>query len=134
VPLPAWQRTLNVRPAPGGRAVPDISFDAAQSTGSLIYAFGQIEQVGGTSLSSPLFVGFWARMQSAHGNSLGFPASGIYSAIAATPALVQDVTSGNNGSGGFGYKAGPGWDYSTGWGSLQMTNFAGYVNRYPLAR
>jgi pseudomonalisin len=133
-PLPGWQHALPGRPRWGGRAVPDVSFDAAQSTGSLIYASGNIYQVGGTSLSSPLFVGFWARIQSAHANSLGFPAPSIYSAVAATPLLAFDVTSGNNGYGGFGYKAGPGWDAATGWGSFRMANFASYVSRYPFAR
>ncbi|PTB20260.1 peptidase S53 [Trinickia symbiotica] len=133
-PTPVWQRALNVSPRPAGRAVPDISFDAAQSTGALIYTSNGVEQVGGTSLSSPLFVGFWARLESAHSNSLGFPASSLYSAVAATPSLAFDVTSGNNGYGGYGYNAGPRWDYPTGWGSLRMKDLAVYVERYPFAR
>jgi pseudomonalisin len=129
-PLPVWQRALKVSPRPAGRAVPDISFDAAQSTGSIIYTADGLAQVGGTSLSSPLFVGFWARLQSAHSNSLGFPASSLYSALAATPSLVYDVTVGNNGYNGYGYKAGPRWDYPTGWGSFRMANLAAYINRH----
>jgi pseudomonalisin len=132
-PMPVWQRTLKVSPRPAGRAVPDISFDAAQTTGSLIYTSDGIAQVGGTSLSSPLFVGFWARLESAHSNSLGFPASKLYSAVAATPSLVYDVTAGNNGYDGYGYKAGPRWDYPTGWGSLRMASLAAYINRHPFA-
>ncbi len=130
-PMPVWQSALKVRPKPAGRAVPDISFDAAQTTGSLIYTADGIAQVGGTSLSSPLFVGFWARLESANSNSLGFPASNLYSAVAATPSLVYDVTSGNNGYEGYGYKAGPLWDYPTGWGSLRMASLAAYINRHP---
>ncbi len=130
---PSWQRALSVSPKPAGRAVPDLSFDAAQSTGALIYTSEGIAQVGGTSLSSPLFVGFWARLESAHSNSLGFPASSLYSAISATQSLAFDVTSGNNGYGGYGYNAGPRWDYPTGWGSLRMKEFAAHVDRHPFA-
>ncbi|CAB3667979.1 Pseudomonalisin [Trinickia soli] len=133
-PRPSWQNTLTVNPKPSGRAVPDISFDAAQSSGALVYNYGQIQQIGGTSLSSPIFVGLWARLQTAHSNSLGFPASSIYSAVKATPSLVHDVTSGNNGYSGYGYKAAAGWDYPTGWGSFVMSKLASYVNSHPFAQ
>lgn len=131
---PSWQHSLNISPAPTGRAVPDVSFDGAQSTGAIIYAAGQSMQVGGTSLSSPLFVGFMARLQSANGNSLGFPASSIYAAAATTPSLVHDVTSGNNGYGRYGYRARRGWDYPTGWGSFDMAKLAKYVKSHSFAR
>jgi pseudomonalisin len=129
--MPVWQKALRVSPKPAGRAVPDISFDAAQTTGSIIYTADGLAQVGGTSLSSPLFVGFWARLESANSNSLGFPASYLYSAVTATPSLVYDVTSGNNGYKGYGYNAGHLWDYPTGWGSLRIANLAAYINRHP---
>ena len=128
--VPSWQSSLTVSPKPTGRAVPDISFDAAQSSGALVYNYGQIQQIGGTSLASPIFVGLWARLESAHSNSLGFPASSIYSAVPSTPSLVHDVTSGNNGYQGDGYNAAKGWDYPTGWGSFVMSNLASYVNSH----
>ena len=133
-PLPSWQKALSMSPQPTGRAVPDISFDAAQGSGALVYSYGQIEQIGGTSLASPIFVGLWARLESAHSNSLGFPASSIYCAVRAAPSLVHDVTSGNNGYRGYGYRAAKGWDYPTGWGSLIMSNLASYVNSHPFAQ
>ncbi len=133
-PVPSWQGTLSVSPKPSGRAVPDISFDAAQGSGALVYNYGQIQQIGGTSLSSPIFVGLWARLQSAHANSLGFPASSIYSAVRSTPSLVHDVTSGNNGYSGYGYKATTSWDYPTGWGSFVMSNLASYVSAHPFGQ
>lgn len=129
-PVPSWQSALTVSPKPTGRAVPDISFDAAQGSGALVYNYGQIQQIGGTSLASPIFVGLWARLESAHSNSLGFPASSIYSAVQSTPSLVHDVTSGNNGYQGYGYKAAKAWDYPTGWGSFVMSNLASYVNNH----
>mgnify|MGYP001553604938 CR=1 FL=1 len=131
---PSWQNTLSVSPKPTGRAVPDISFDAAQGSGALVYNYGEIQQIGGTSLSSPIFAGLWARLQTAHANSLGFPASSLYSAVKSTPSLVHDVTSGNNGYGSYGYKAAKGWDYPTGWGSFIMSNLASYLNRHPFGR
>lgn len=133
-PRPAWQSTLSVSPKPSGRAVPDISFDAAQSSGALVYNYGQIQQIGGTSLSSPIFVGLWARLQSGHSNSLGFPASHLYCAVKSTPSLVHDITSGNNGYGGHGYHATTGWDYPTGWGSFIMSNLASYVSNHPFGQ
>jgi hypothetical protein len=78
-------------------------------------------------LASPIFVGLWARLQTANSNSLGFPAASFYSAISSTPSLVHDVKSGNNGYGGYGYKAATGWDYPTGWGSLDIAKLSAYI-------
>lgn len=125
---PSWQSV--VTGTPGQRLLPDISFDAAQSTGAMIYNYGQLQQIGGTSLASPIFVGLWARVQSANSNSLGFPAASLYSAIKATPPIVHDVKSGNNGYGGYGYKAGTGWDYPTGWGSVDIAKLASYISSH----
>ncbi|KVZ83460.1 protease pro-enzyme activation domain-containing protein [Burkholderia ubonensis] len=116
LPAPSWQSGSN-------RQLPDVSFDAAQSTGAYIYNYGQLQQIGGTSLSAPLFSGFWARILAANGTSLGFPAGNLYNAIPSHPSLVRyDVTSGNNGYQGYGYTAGQGWDYTTGFGSLNIAN------------
>ncbi|KVN81946.1 protease pro-enzyme activation domain-containing protein [Burkholderia ubonensis] len=116
LPAPSWQSGSN-------RQLPDVSFDAAQSTGAYIYNYGQLQQIGGTSLSAPLFSGFWARILAANGTGLGFPAGNFYNAIPSHPSLVRyDVTSGNNGYQGYGYTAGQGWDYTTGFGSLNIAN------------
>lgn len=116
LPAPSWQSGSN-------RQLPDVAFDAAQSTGAYIYNYGQLQQIGGTSLSAPLFSGFWARILAANGTGLGFPAGNLYNAIPSHPSLVRyDVTSGNNGYQGYGYTAGQGWDYTTGFGSLNIAN------------
>ncbi|HEF4779887.1 S53 family peptidase [Burkholderia multivorans] len=116
LPAPAWQSGSN-------RRLPDVSFDAAQSTGAYIYNYGQLQQIGGTSLAAPIFTGFWARLLAANGAGLGFPAANLYRAIPANPSLVRyDVVSGNNGYQGYGYTAGTGWDYPTGFGSLNIAN------------
>lgn len=98
------------------RGIPDIAFDANPNSGAIIVVNGQLQQWGGTSLASPLFVGSWARIQSANHARLGFPASWIYSRGAQNTSAFHDVTSGSNG----GYSAAAGWDYTTGFGSFDV--------------
>lgn len=119
---PAWQSAV-LGSSVKRRALPDVAFDAASTTGALIVINGQADQlVGGTSLASPIFVGGFARIESAHHNSIGLPTSCLYKMIPGNRALVHDVTSGgNNGYGSYGYKAATGWDYGTGFGSLQFS-------------
>lgn len=121
---PSWQLASNVLGASLKRGVPDLAFDADPATGALPIVYGRAEQYGGTSLATPIFVGFWARIQSAHGNRLAFPAAAIYKYGSANQAtLFHDIISGSNG----GYTAAKGWDYTTGFGSLNVANFAAFV-------
>lgn len=119
-PAPSWQTASGVLGTAGRRGVPDIAFDASPASGALILINGALVQIGGTSLAAPLFTGFYARIQAAHGNSLGFPASALYTGAAANPSWFHDITAGGNGA----YSAGAGWDYVTGFGSLQVQNFS----------
>jgi len=91
------------------RAAPDIALDADPSSGAKIYNGATQTQVGGTSLASPMFVGFWARVMQGKGN-LGFPAPLLYPLSASD---FHDVTSGSNGN-----AAGPGYDLASGRGSV----------------
>jgi xanthomonalisin len=121
---PAWQQTaLGVT----ARSMPDIAYDASSVTGAQIFIGGERYAVGGTSLASPIFVGVFARAQTYANNSIGFPASMMYRDFPNHPAVLHDVTSGNNGVsyGGttYGYNAASGWDYTTGYGSLDIGNF-----------
>jgi len=102
---PSWQTLW------GGshRAAPDIAFDADPSSGAKIYDGATQSQIGGTSLSAPMFVGFWARVMQGKGN-LGFPAPLLYPLSASD---FHDVTSGSNGN-----AAGPGYDLASGRGSV----------------
>jgi subtilase family serine protease len=113
--------------AQGGRAVPDIAMDADPNvaTAAEIYVDGSTEGVGGTSLSSPLALGSWARLESAHGNKLGMAAIDFYALYdAVNPSLgdtsavpgFTDIVGGNNG----GYTATPGYDEVTGIGVLDV--------------
>jgi pseudomonalisin/xanthomonalisin len=124
---PKYQKKALAFLKPTGRAIPDISFSASPSSGAILVIDGGngTEQVGGTSLSAPMFMGFWARIQSIHGNTLVSPNSAIYKFTknAANAALyTHDVTSGTNG-----YVAGPGYDLGSGYGSLDVADFASFV-------
>lgn len=110
---PSWQNGVVSGPY---RGVPDIAFDADPYSGAIIVVNGQSQQYGGTSLAAPLFVGSWARIQSANHAKLGFPATWIYSHGAQNTSAFHDVTSGSNG----GYSAATGWDYTTGFGSFDV--------------
>jgi xanthomonalisin len=116
---PSWQTAAGVLGTSTKRGVPDISFDASPNSGALVLINGTNTQIGGTSLAAPLWAGFWTRIQAAHGNTLAFPASTIYAGATANPSWFHDVTSGNQG-----YAAATGWDYASGYGSMQIANFS----------
>ena len=120
---PAWQLSSKVLGTATRRGVPDISFAGDPSTGAITIVNGKNAQYGGTSLAAPIFAGFWARLQSANNNRLAFPAPALYKYGVAQTALFHDVISGTNG----GYTAAKGWDYTTGFGSLNMANFAAFI-------
>ena len=119
---PAWQ--AGVAPPSGtvcttlgvacGRAVPDIAMDADPNSGANVYVNGTPEGVGGTSLSSPLALGVWARLESAHGNGLGFAGPALYRANGA--AAYHDIVLGDTGP----YPALPGDDFATGLGTVDV--------------
>ena len=123
-PQPSWQSGI----VPGNkRGLPDVAFDGDPSSGARIYVGNGIQQWGGTSLSSPLFVGSWARMLAAHGTGLGFAAPILY--LTLTAVDYHDVTTGSNG----GETAGPGWDFTTGFGSFILNMVNQHVVAGPVA-
>jgi pseudomonalisin len=97
-----------------GRGVPDIAMDADPNSGANVYVDGQPTGVGGTSLSCPLALGVWARMESARGNRLGFAGPLLYAARGTT--AFHDIVIGDTGP----YPATPGYDYATGIGSFDI--------------
>jgi hypothetical protein len=106
--------------------VPDIAFDADPNSGSLVIVDGAQQQIGGTSLASPLFVATWSRVIAAQGTSVGFAAPLIYQLPS---SAFHDVTSGNNG----GETAAVGWDYTTGFGSMIIANVVNAISATPFA-
>jgi pseudomonalisin len=116
-----WQTPVNTL-STVGKGVPDVAMDADPNSGVYIWLDGT-EQCcyGGTSLSSPLSLGVWARLQSSHGNKLGFAGPVLYNGAVglpspASPAGFHDITVGANGL----YTALPGYDYTTGLGTFDV--------------
>ena len=118
---PFWQVAANVpSSALSSKGIPDVSMDADPESGANVYVNGAWEGVGGTSLSSPLAMGVWARLISAN-PKLGFAPITFYSLYDGTGVLgsypkggFHDILVGANGL----YTAGPGWDFTTGLGTL----------------
>ncbi|MDQ1496153.1 MAG: pseudomonalisin [Actinomycetota bacterium] len=108
--------------SPVCRSTPDvaaISGDVATGNGMLITNDSGADQQGaGTSLSSPLWLGMWTRIQAAQGNKgLGFANYPLYKVAKASPGRdFFDVTVGDNQP----YPAKPGYDNTTGWGTPEV--------------
>jgi pseudomonalisin len=124
---PYWQTAAAVPSSElGDKGIPDIAMDADPYSGANVYVDGSVEAVGGTSLSSPLALGVWARLISAN-PKLGFAPLRYYGLYdgATTPASYpnggfHDIIVGANGY----YTALPGWDYTTGLGTLWVSELA----------
>lgn len=105
-----------------GRAVPDVAMDADGNVSPGIYfSGGQPNSQGGTSLASPLALGTWARLESAHHNQLSFAGPLLYGAYG-SPGF-HDIILGNSGP----YPALPGWDYATGMGSFDVAQMVSAI-------
>jgi pseudomonalisin len=120
----------------GQRGVPDVSMCAGGTELAIcaanIIVDGAATLVGGTSLSSPLAMGSWARIQSAHGNKLGFAGPLIYQLATSGPPPsspdLNDVILGGNGL----FTALPGYDYVTGLGSFDVSKVSQVIpSTYP---
>src|SRR5690348_5448300 len=122
-PQPSWQNGVGKNAGNSHRGLGDIAFDGDPNSGAIVIVDGANQQIGGTSLSSPLFVGVWARALATK-PTLGFAAPLIYSDAASNySADFHDVTSGNNS----GETAATGWDYPSGFGSVNIANFVSHV-------
>jgi subtilase family serine protease len=147
---PAWQVGTGV-PADLSRDIPDISLNAASAHDGYLYcsrgsctngyrnSASNLNVVGGTSVSAPVFAGILALLEQkvAATGGLGNVNPMIYGLAngASYSSVFHDVTSGNNSStcvvgtqdcpngGSIGYSAGTGYDLATGWGSLDVANF-----------
>ncbi len=121
-PLPDYQKIVGQAAGHGHRQVPDVSAAADPNTGFHILFGGREGQAGGTSASAPL----WAATVALVNQDLkrkglretGFANPALYwmgenaSRLPARP--FHDVTTGNN----LAYDAAVGWDFATGWGSM----------------
>jgi kumamolisin len=127
-PRPAFQdfTIKSVNPgAMAGRIVPDIVADASANTGYFIVVDGKGGVNGGTSAATPLWAALLARINAELGASkrVGYLTPVLYKSLSGTSQTVgaagcTDITSGNNNTAAVGgYKAGPGFDAVSGWGS-----------------
>jgi kumamolisin len=117
-PKPSYQAGCNV-PADGQRDVPDVSLEAdPKQYGNYIVSGGTWYSVGGTSGAAPQWAGFFAELnQKKGGSGLGHPGGRIYQLCGT--AAYHDITSGSNGD----YVAGPGYDLTTGVGTIEAATF-----------
>ncbi|HWW22396.1 MAG TPA: protease pro-enzyme activation domain-containing protein [Edaphobacter sp.] len=146
---PSWQVGTGV-PADASRDVPDISLNAASGHDGYLFcsksscssgyrdASGNLNVVGGTSVAAPTFAGILALVEQKIGSRIGNANPTIYGLANSTyyGTVFHDITSGNNESpcdigtvncpngGSIGYTATPGYDLASGWGSIDVFNFA----------
>jgi kumamolisin len=119
---PSYQTNEKQSIAHGLRQVPDVAADADPSTGFHIIFGGKDTQAGGTSAATPLWAATVALinqdLRHKGMREVGFANPALYwmgeNSSKLNPKPLHDVTAGNN----LGYDAAPGWDFATGWGSM----------------
>ncbi|HET9030715.1 MAG TPA: S53 family peptidase [Candidatus Aquilonibacter sp.] len=148
----SWQQTLQPVSGAGAaatnlRGLPDIAMAADANAGAYVVYGQNIPGVGacptgcgigGTSEASPLAMGSYARILSAHSNSLGFAPplfyknfaenSGSATTVTGPPPTqttggFHDIITGANGA----YTAAPGYDYTTGLGTLDVAALSSLI-------
>ena len=149
----AWQKQSQIVPSGPAvtnlRGLPDIAMTADAFAGAYRVYGGNIPgvgdcsagcAVGGTSEASPIAMGAYARLMSAHGNALGFAATQLYrnyvqnqsktTTVNGPPPTqtlggFHDIITGGNGA----YTALPGYDYTTGLGTLDLAVMNGQIGQ-----
>jgi len=140
IPRPAWQSSEPAvnRPCllldsdgsrldPGTicRGLPDVAALSGSATqGFEMYGYDLPTGAAGTSVSSPLMMGMWARVAAASLRPLGPAAPAVYGLTSAQRARdFYDVTAGELVGNGL-YVPGPGWDYTSGYGVPDVAHLA----------
>jgi len=119
---PAFQKNEMQASARGLRQVPDVAADADPSTGFHIVFGGQDGQAGGTSAATPLWAATIALinqdLKQKGLREVGFANPALYwigeNSAKLNPSPFHDVMAGNN----LYFDAAAGWDFATGWGSM----------------
>jgi len=119
---PAYQQHEISSTGHGLRQVPDVAADADPSTGFHIVFGGAEGQAGGTSAATPLWAATIALinqdLKKKGLREVGFANAALYwmgeNLAKFSTKPFHDVTAGNN----LGYDAVAGWDFATGWGSM----------------
>jgi kumamolisin len=125
---PTWQMGPGV-PRNGRRDIPDIALDASCDTPYMVYWDGGPKVFCGTSAAAPTFAGIVADIEQAAGARLGFLNPTLYSLGSSDPSVYHEITSGCSlveiGTGtANGYCAHGGWNFVTGWGSIDAAKLA----------
>jgi subtilase family serine protease len=127
------------------RGVPDVAGDADQAAGvpivSVIGGKTEISSASGTSAAASLWGGLMALADQCAHHDLGFVNPAIYriARSASYHEAFHDVTTGSNlqtlpyTGGTAGYRASPGWDPATGWGSPNAQVLVPLLARYQLS-
>ena len=122
-----------------GRAIPDVSADSCyggrgsskgetfgSECGAFVFVEGSIFEVGGTSLSAPLWAGASAVWDNANAGAgrpgIGFVDPLLYALGNDSTTYASDFHDIQTGSNGF--TAAKGWDEATGWGSPNFNDLA----------
>ncbi len=121
---PSWQAGTGV-PADGKRDVPDLSLAAAGHDGYLIWLYGSLNSVGGTSAAAPSFAGIMALVDQKTNAKQGLINSTIYplatKQASGGAAVFHDIVAGNNSvPGQTGLSATVGYDRASGLGSVDV--------------
>jgi len=122
---PSWQRGPGV-PDDGRRDTPDVSLNAAGHDGYVVFqrydpSVGTVVIVSGTSASTAAFAGLMALVVQSQGGARQGNANPVFyrMASAGPGGPFRDVVSGDNSVPGVtGFTAGPGYDLTTGLGSV----------------
>jgi hypothetical protein len=111
--------------------VPDIAADSGGGVpGALSSGYNFTDDMldgpeGGTSLSAPLADGMWTRIQAAApARGLGFADESLYR-LATGPHYHRDfydITAAETPAGNFTSRPGPGWDYTSGLGVMDVAH------------
>jgi uncharacterized protein (TIGR03437 family) len=133
---PFWQTGPGV-PNDNARDLPDVAFSSSPDhDGYEVYTGGSWQVYGGTSFTSPVFAGIVALLnQYEAAPGLGNINPTLYRLAQSSNDVFHDVTNGNNmvscvqsspdcSNGLLGYSAGPGYDPTTGLGSVDVWRLA----------
>jgi len=122
-----------ITPKDGSRDVPDISFAASPISPGFYFGYSPAIEVpstvqcciGGTSVGAPSWAGISMLIQQELGKRSGLINPQLYQlGPAGASAGIRDVVNGNNSfNGAKGYKAVPGYDQASGWGTPDIADF-----------